>query len=256
MNQFGDLSKEEYKALLNFRPPTVHFETDSASAIPELPDSWDWRKVGGVTKVKNQGLCGSSPFFGAIVSVEGCHFITQGTLVSLSEQDINDCSVGINEGCMGGWMSASFQYIMDAKGVDTESCYPYKGEDGQCVHNPKPPCCGSTVGSYVNVTSGDEGALQAAVYQVPVAAAVDANTMQFYSSGIFSDPNCSSVNVYHGIAVVGWGNNGTTDYWILKNSFGTSWGEQGYILLERNANNMCGVATVASYALNCNDCAS
>jgi cathepsin L len=257
INHMSDLSNEEYRQFLTLKAPKEHVATPIKDDGPiELPTSFDWRSQGAVTPVKNQLQCGSSPFFSAVVSAEGCHFLTQGTLVSLSEQDVTDCSwTEGNEGCCGGYMSAALQSIMDKGGVDTEACYPYKGVDQNCTFNPKKPCCGSTVGSYVNVASGDEKALQIAVFKVPVATAVDASQSDFqaYSSGIYFNPSCST-SPDHGIPIVGWGTNGTMDYWILKNSWSNQWGMNGYMYLARNQNNMCGIATMASYALNCNNC--
>jgi len=215
--------------------------------------------IGAVTPIKNQGQCGSSPFFAAVTSVEACHYITTGNLVGLSEQQIIDCSFNVgNYGCGGGWMSMSFQSIILEGGIDSETCYPYTAETDNCSFNPNPPCCVSKVQSYYNVTSGSELDLQAAVFKVPVACAVDASqsSFEFYSGGVYSDPNCSSENIDHGIAVVGYGHNSTCDrdYWILKNSFGTSWGADGWMYLARNDKNMCGIATVPSYAIGCPNC--
>lgn len=120
---------------------------------------------------------------------------------------------------------------MDEGGLDTEACYPYQGQQNNCSFNPKPPCCGSTVGGYVNVTSGSEAALQQAVFLVPVATAVDAEDQgfEFYTGGVYYDPNCSSSMIDHGITVVGYGHNSTVnmDTWILKNSWGAEWGMEG-----------------------------
>jgi hypothetical protein len=176
-----------------------------------------------------------------------------------------------NEGCNGGFMTWSFQVsfcamskrigsqlslqldlpfgchskcrvihltfeqaVMQEGGLDTESCYPYQAQTGNsCLFNPKPPCCGSTITSYVNVTSGSEAALQAAVYLAPTSAAVeaDATSFEFYSGGVYNDASCGQ-EIEHGIAVVGYGYNATAklDYWILKNSWGTQWGSEGTIL--------------------------
>jgi len=261
MNNFGDWSYEEYSSMQHEYRRSIA-TNDLPQAVQEyntesLPTNWDWRAKGAVTPIKNQLQCGSSPYFGAVVSVEGCHMITTGTLVSLSEQQIIDCSSSEgNEACNGGEMTWSFQSVIEQGGIDTEACYPYTSEgNATCKYSPKSPCCGSIISSYVNVTSGSESAMQSAVYLVPVATAVSTENQEFefYSRGIFNHNNCSQ-DPDHGIAVVGYGVNGTLDYWILKNSWGTEWGMEGFMYLARNAGNMCGIASYPSYALGCSNC--
>jgi len=266
INQFSDWPREKYLAMVrssgikSIPKPLTNPKKDSPK-VSDVPVNWDWRSQGAVTEVKNQLQCGSSPYFGAICSVEACHWINTGSLISLSEQDIIDCTSNEgNQGCCGGFMTWAFQGIMDMGGVDATNCYPYVGEDDNCSYSKKPPCCASTVGSYVNVTPGDEVALMQAVYLVPVATAVNADLPDFtsYSSGIYSNAACVADQANHGIAIVGYGTDAKSgmDYWILKNSWGTSWGMQGYMYLQRNANDMCGIASLPSYALKCGNCHS
>jgi len=262
MNQFGDWSHEEYSSILHDLKAPVHDDLPNTAEEYDtrlLPTNWDWRAKGAVTPIKNQLQCGSSPYFAAVVSIEGCHQTTTGNLVSLSEQQILVCSDNEgNQGCDGGEMTFSFQYVMQQGGIDTESCYPYTSNDSTaCQFKPNRPCCGSTVTSYVNVTPNSESALQNAVYLAPVATIVNADSTEFqlYSHGIFNLPNCTAEQANHGIAVVGYGVNGT-DYWILKNSWGTSWGMEGFMYIARNAGNMCGIADMPSYAQQCFSCPS
>jgi len=262
INNFGDWSREEYLNYLSFVPISTASaqESDHDRSKLAIPNTWDWRDHGAVTPIKEQGQCGSSPFFSAVVSMEGCHFITTGTLVGLSEQQIMDCTENVgNFGCEGGYMAESFEGIMLEGGIDSETCYPYVGEDETCKFKKTTPCCASMVQSYFNVTSGDEDALKAAVYKVPVASAMDASltSFQFYSGGVYDDGNCTQ-QIDHGIAVVGYGYNSTVDkdYWILKNTYGTSWGVDGWMYLARNDNNLCGIATLPSYAVGCPNCKS
>jgi len=263
INQFGDWSREEYLNYLTFVPNSfgtnIQEPSDNHSMELAIPNAWDWREHGAVTPIKNQGQCGSSPYFSAVVSIEACHFITTGTLVGLSEQQIIDCTENEgNQGCNGGYMAESFAGIMLEGGIDSETCYPYKAEDENCTFIQTTPCCASMIQSYFNVTSGDEIAMKAAVYKVPVATAIDASqeSFEFYSGGVYSDPGCTSQEIGHGIAVVGYGHNSTVnmDYWILKNSWGTSWGVEGWMYLARNDNNMCGIATYPSYTVGCPNC--
>jgi len=151
-------------------------------------------------------------------------------------------------------MDDGFQYIMDNKGIDTEKSYPYTAEDGNCVYNKAN--CASTVTSFTDVTSGSESALLTAVYSAPTSVAIDASqsSFQFYSGGVYDEPNCSSQQLDHGVLAVGYGTDNGVDYWLVKNSWGTSWGMSGYIEMSRNKNNQCGIATMASLPHGCGSC--
>jgi len=207
----------------------------------------DWRKKGAVTPIKNQQQCGSCWAFSAIGSTEGAHAIKTGKLVSLSEQQLVDCSGPQgNQGCQGGLMDQAFQYIITNNGVTTEAAYPYTASQGTCNTN---VTAAATISSFVDVTPNDEDALAAAVNIGPVSVAIEADQQcfQFYSGGILSDPTCGT-QLDHGVLVVGYDTDPTsnTPYWIVKNSWGTSWGEQGYVQIIRGTDE-CGIATEPSY---------
>jgi cathepsin L len=256
MNAFGDLTNAEFVAKFNGFNKS-HTVTQSKNKITylapsnvQIPDSVDWRTQGYVTPVKDQGQCGSCWAFSAVASLEGQHFKATGQLVSLSEQNLVDCSGSFgNDGCNGGLMDQAFDYIKSNKGIDTESSYPYTAQDGSCKF--KAANVGATDTGFVDITSGDEEALTTAAATIgPIAVAIDASqsSFQFYNDGIYTDDGCSSTQLDHGVTVVGYGTQGTgQDYYIVKNSWGTSWGQEGYIWMARNSNNMCGIATSASY---------
>ncbi|KAG8316321.1 hypothetical protein J6590_053440 [Homalodisca vitripennis] len=216
----------------------------------ELPNNVDWRKKGAVTEVKDQGFCGSGWAFSATGSLEGQNFLKTNTLVSLSEQNLVDCSTEDgNQGCEGGCPEKAFTYVSINKGIDTEASYPFEGEDNDCRYNPKNN--GATGVGYVSLPTGNETSLQSAVATIgPVSVCIDASLKSFYlyKQGVYRPKGCSTVDLDQSVLTVGYGNvKKGGDYWLLKNSWGTSWGMNGYIMMARNLNNMCGIATEASY---------
>ncbi|XP_013870911.1 cathepsin L.1 isoform X2 [Austrofundulus limnaeus] len=259
MTYFADMENEEYRRLIS-KGCLQAFNTSlprrgsTFFGLPEgtpLPDTVDWRDKGYVTDIKDQKQCGSCWAFSATGSLEGQTFRKTGKLVSLSEQQLVDCSGDYgNMGCDGGLMDYAFQYIKANGGIDTEVSYPYEAEDGQCRYNPN--TIGATCTGYVDVTQGDENALKEAVATIgPVSIGIDAGHMSFqlYEHGVYDEPECSSTELDHGVLIVGYGTDQGKDYWLVKNSWGLQWGDKGYIKMTRNKNNQCGVATAASYPL-------
>jgi cathepsin L len=261
VNQFTDMDTVEVARVatgLKFSAASVSNRKQHSSVylspnVPfTLPDSVDWRKQGYVTPVKNQGNCGSCWSFSTTGSVEGQHYRKTKQLVSLSEQNLVDCSWSYgNNGCEGGLMDNAFTYIKDNKGIDTEECYPYTGKaDHTCHFNAS--CIGAVVTGFVDLPAGDELKLMEALATIgPVSVAIDAEQSFInYQQGLYDEPTCSSEQLNHGVLAVGYG---TTpegqDYWIVKNSWGEGWGEKGYIRMARNKSNQCGIATMASYPL-------
>ncbi|KOB68904.1 Cathepsin L-like protease [Operophtera brumata] len=253
LNQYGDMLNYEFVHTMNGFNKTSKYKkglhsikgqsdrgaTFIAPAHVTLPDQVDWRKKGAVTEIKDQGKCGSCWAFSTTGSLEGQHFRKTGYLVSLSEQNLIDCSSAYgNNGCEGGLMDNAFKYIKDNRGIDKENSYPYEGIDDKCRSN-----SGADDTGFVDVPEGDEKKLMAAVATFgPVSVAIDAShyTFKHYSSGVYYDENCSSTEMDHAVS---------GDYWLVKNSWSRTWGEHGYIKLARNRNNHCGIASCASFPL-------
>ncbi|KAJ9578024.1 hypothetical protein L9F63_025115 [Diploptera punctata] len=258
INRFADQLREEVSGKMNgLLIKNAELKTDGSTFItPEnviIPDEVDWRQKGAVTPVKDQANCGSCYAFSATGSLEGQHYRKTGKLNSLSEQNLVDCSIFVgNLGCGGGYIDTCFEYIKQNGGIDTEESYPYKAKDGTCVYSNK--TIGATDTGYVDLASGDEEKLKVAIATIgPISVAIHASQSSFksYRSGIYCDPDCSSKDLDHGVLVVGYGTDKETnqDYYIVKNSWGAGWGENGYLKMCRNQNNNCGIATQARYPL-------
>jgi cathepsin L len=255
-NEFSDMTNAEFRARFNGLNISANPSKDKKSTRftvnKAAPADWDWRKEGAVTGVKNQGQCGSCWSFSSTGSMEGAWFITKRKLVSLSEQNLIDCSVSFgNEGCNGGLMDQAFKYVISNHGVDTEASYPYQTA-GPLTCRFKSSNVGATISNYKDVPQGSETQLLADTYERPVSVAIDAShrSFQFYNGGVYNEPACSSYQLDHGVLSVGYGvYEGKTDYWLVKNSWGTSWGLNGYIMMSRNKKNQCGIATAASFPI-------
>jgi len=267
INQFADWTDAEYQAYLTAssknRPALLSSLSDKWEAAPvralsDLPAEMDWRTEGLVTAVKDQGQCGSCWTFSATGSMEGAWAVKYGrkAIVTLSEQEYVDC-LQAGQGCGGGWPRWVFQYVID-NGANTEGQYPYQGIDGpKCLYNRS----SATVHlkSYVNLTKGDEGALTTAAATMPgVSVCIDASQPSFrlYATGVYKEKAClqDEDHLDHAVLVVGYGHDEASgmDYYLVKNSWGPKWGDNGYLKMFRdttgNSNN-CGIATVAAYAI-------
>ncbi|XP_020385278.2 procathepsin L-like [Rhincodon typus] len=252
MNQFGDLTAEEFKQYLNKfskkESGNFTFKVFTANKNVELPLAVDWRPKGYVTPVKDQGQCGSCWAFSTTGVLEGQVFNKTGKLISLSEQYLMDCtrSVG-NRGCNGGCKVQALLFIKE-NGINSEESYPYTAKDGDCKSNRDDivaTCKGVTI-----IPKNSEADLAAAVATVgPISVSIDAEHRSFmlYKSGIFYEPRCSSVNLDHEVLAVGYGTKNQKSYWIVKNSWGANWGNEGYVHMAKDMDNNCGIATSAVY---------
>merc|ERR1719353_2310915 len=202
---------------------------DNVVTLPAATaSSVDWTTKKAVTPVKNQGQCGSCWAFSTTGSVEGINAITTGKLESFSEQELVSCAKSYgNQGCNGGLMDDGFKYII-AKGDVLETEYPYTGKTGTC-DNSKTKDSETKITGFKDVTPENEAQLMAAVSKQPVSVAIEADQsgFQFYKEGVFSG-TCGT-NLDHGVLVVGYGADSGKDYWKVKNSWGTTWGQEGYI---------------------------
>jgi len=254
VNQFADWTNEEFQRF-NGLPAEAQSSNASAtfmppSNMPTLPTSVDWRSKGYVTPVKDQKQCGSCWAFSTTGTLEGQHFKKTGKLISLSEQNLVDCAGGKyqNQGCNGGWPYRALDYIKDNGGVDTEQSYQYEARNDKCRYNAANK--GATVVAGTQIPKGNEARLQEAVATVgPVSVCIDASHMSFqtYKSGVYHETSCSTTSLDHAVLVVGYGVEAGKDYWLVKNSWNTNWGEAGYIKMQRNSNNACGIASAAVY---------
>eukprot|EP01133_Synstelium_polycarpum_P005725 gene5725-6621_t len=234
LNLFADISNQEYQRVyLGTRfdaSALVVANSEHLSKVFASP-TIDWRTKGAVTPVKNQGQCGACWAFSATGATEAAHFETSGTLVSLSEQNLIDCSLSFgNQGCDGGEMTNAFDYIISNQGIMSEASYPYTGVTGKSCHYDS-ALSAATLHSYTNVVSGSESDLASKLNMGTVSVAIDAshNSFQLYQSGIYYEPACSTTDLDHAVLVVGYGTQGQSNYWIVKNSWSTSWGLNGFI---------------------------
>jgi len=257
VNEFTDMTRAEFldsgrvmktKIGADARSCLAHGVTADYSKLnlEATPDSWDWRTKGVVNPVQNQGQCGSCWTFSTIAVIESAYAIKTGKLQKLSEQEIVDCSHGCvledgqqvcNQGCNGGWMWSALTDIISWKGEELETVYPYTAQTGTCKRT-----AANTLDPISNYTclSGPKLANETdmAAFLVangPLSIAMDAGILQSYTGGIInpSAGDCSKTSLDHAIVIVGFGTSGSTPFWIVRNSWGAAWGEQGYFRIIR-----------------------
>lgn len=255
LNHLSDKSQRELKLRNGYRHTAGDHGAqvfDKSTINPrDVPESIDWRTIGAVTQVKDQGVCGSCWSFGTVGAIEGAYFVKYGERKRFSQQQLIDCSWGEgNNGCDGGEDFRSYMYVMKTGGLTTEEIYgQYLAQDGYC-HDDKAPSMVKLTG-YTNVTAYDQEALTFAIASKgPVSVAIDAShkSLSFYADGVYYEPECGSKpdQLDHAVLAVGYGEMGGQKYWLIKNSWSTYWGNDGYVLMSQKDNN-CGVATAPTF---------
>jgi len=230
VNKFADLTATEFK----LKYASSGFSEVQAQAprlrrdVGALPDSVDWRNKGGVTPVKDQGQCGSCWAFSTTGVLEGFNFVNNGELLSFSEQQIVDCASSAGYGCQGGWPYRAVQYAAQ-NGLELESDYPYTAKDGKCSFDSSK--AHKVASGYQFVTPKSTDQLKAALVNFPVSVLIEADqdAFQFYSKGVLTT-GCGA-NLDHAVLAVGYQKVGVLEAFIVKNSWGTSWGSDGYIFI-------------------------
>ncbi|MCO5607889.1 hypothetical protein L7F22_062091 [Adiantum nelumboides] len=234
-----------------------HFLYENAT---DIPPSVDWRERGAVVSaVKDQGQCGNCWAFATVATVESAHQIATGELVSLSEQELVDCDRAYNQGCNGGLPDYAYTFIINNGGLDAESHYRYTARRGRCNRR-KMKVHAASIADYQDVPASDERALLKAVAHQPVSVAIDASSRDFqlYQGGVFSASCGKSLN--HAVVVVGYGYTTIDDgsqevdeeFWVVRNSWGSGWGEAGYVRMQRGSNDpdgLCGINMEPSFPI-------
>jgi len=256
INKFADLSEQEFADFYLSKKgfgDISHLPISNQINPVDPPSSWDWRTKGAVTGVKDQGQCGSCWAFSTTGNVEGIYFLKTGKLVSLSEQNLVDCyhecdpdsPSDCDEGCNGGLMWNAFNYIIKHS-IDTEDSYKYTARDGTCKQGKG--VSGANITSWERVATDEVQIASYLTTHAPISIGINANPLQFYSSGILDPKSCDPKALDHGVLIVGYGNASGKDFWIVKNSWGKSWGEQGYFRIARGKGT-CGLNTMCCSSL-------
>jgi len=248
MNKFADLTNEEFVNKYARDRFTAVLPQITSHIRIQIPISFYWRDHSTpiVPPVNNEGECGSSVIITSVELSEAVCALNTSTFTLLSQQQLIDCTTA---GCNGGTFTSVYDYII-SKGLESASNYPYNGGTGPCKYNAHLVSC--HISDFEQVTAGNENIMAADLVQYgPLSAAIDASleSFQLYSGGVFYAAGCSSTNLDHAVLVVGYGAENGTDYWIAENSWGTDWGLEGYILMSRNRNNNCGIASETYYGI-------
>jgi cathepsin F len=255
LNKFSDMSPEEFKStLLGYIRPEERHDVGVLEQGPiAAPNTWDWRTQNGqskVTPVKNQEQCGSCWAFSTVENIESMYCMKNNmdcsTLAPLSPQEIVDCDT-TDQGCNGGDPPTAYQFVMSEGGLEDDSDYPYTAQDGTC--NFQQNLVKVTISNWQYATqNSDEPTMQNnLVNWGPLSICVDAEPWQDYTGGVLMASDCSN-SLDHCVQLVGYDMTQSTPFWIVRNSWGTDWGENGYIRLQYGQDT-CGVADEATSAI-------
>ncbi|XP_004713618.1 cathepsin F [Echinops telfairi] len=250
VTKFSDLTEEEFRTI--YLNPLLREDSGKKLHRVKMPNDpappdWDWRPKGAVTKVKDQGMCGSCWAFSVVGNVEGQWYLNQGSLLSLSEQELLDCDK-VDKACMGGIPSNAYEAIRTLGGLETEEDYSYRARMQACSYS------ADKARVYINdsleLSQNEHKLASWLAKNGPISVAINAFGMQFYRHGIAHPlrPLCSPWLIDHAVLLVGYGNRSSDLFWAIKNSWGTDWGEEGYYYLHRGSG-ACGVNTMASSAV-------
>ena len=251
ITKFSDLTKQEFaKIYLNLNYDALamaNFDPTIVKVSNAAPDAYDWRDYGRVSPVKDQGSCGSCWAFSTVANLEGLYYANKGVMKTFSEQMLVDCDTS-DSGCNGGLMQYAFTWLKK-NGIMLDSDYPYTGTKGTCKSD-KTKYVDMTVTGYKKLGSSwstwsavDEDEVKEFLYETgPLAIALNADPLQTYTSGILdlTSTKCPSSGINHAVTLVGYGTENSVAYWIVKNSWGTAWGEKGYFRIRRG-NGTCGI---------------
>jgi len=244
LNDLADMTQEEVQAkMTGFKPANLR----SAAGVKKHVKlgAWetvDWNAKGAVTPIKNQGQCGSCWAFSTTGSVEGAYWKKHGELKSFSEQQLVDCDTQQDQGCNGGLMDNAFQYIKSGNPLMLEDDYSYRGRQSTCRYDSSQGV--GTVSAYADVDQSSD-AMKKMLDNGPVSVAIEADQMvfQMYQTGVITGSSCGT-QLDHGVLAVGYGTEDGEDYFLVKNSWGPSWGDNGFVKI--GADNVCGILQSAS----------
>ncbi|XP_047968604.1 ervatamin-B-like [Salvia hispanica] len=255
INKFADLTNEEFLAkYARSSVPSFKATSNQSSfeykGMKHVPHRLDWRNYNVVTAIENQvvnqGECGCCWAFSAVAAIESIVAIRSGKLTQLSEQHILDCNYE-HDGCDGGTIDHAFEFVRKNGGLASDIDYPYTAIQGKCSNN-KPSSLSINITGFSAVPPNNEKALLKTVANQPIAVYIDASTLRFYKSGVLTGKCGTRLN--HGVVIVGYGKEDGVKFWLVKNSWGTGWGENGYIKLKRKVHakeGMCGIAMIPVY---------